>query len=195
MDTPSPRPALTGATQCFSILWIRRRREVDIRVLTPIPNSTDRPVRISLGGQCPALNSTLSVTPTPRVAPRPPASVQGSIVLGPVQGSGTSQEKVPVYVRAMRDLARLGFALSIGDQQSQLHFEPASGIVPSILEDSQRGVIAGAWAGGLDLSAGRQVLLGYVVGPAGSGANLKVFGVSASGLNDFAEVGLDVAQR
>jgi hypothetical protein len=48
-----------------------------------------------------------------------------------------------------------------------------------------------AWLEGLSLQAGERLLLGYVAGPAGSLADLKVYGMSASGVDDNREVRLD----
>jgi hypothetical protein len=50
-----------------------------------------------------------------------------------------------------------------------------------------------AWLEGLNVPAGQRLLLGYITGPTGYAANLKVFGVSAGGLNDGHEVGLDIS--
>jgi hypothetical protein len=189
LDTATTRGGYprTVATPQFNDLIVELFRESNA------PGYTSRPVRPSLGGQCPALNSTLSSSPARQVVVRQPSEIEGTIVLGPSQGAGAGQDRVPIYLRAGRELARLGVAFSLGDGQSQFRFEPAPGIDPSIMQDSQPGFIAGAWVGGLDVRAGQQLLLGYVVGPAGSAANLKVYGVSASGLNDFREVGLDVS--
>jgi hypothetical protein len=119
--------------------------------------------------------------------------VQGTLVLGTAEGSGTSQDRVPVYLRAGRDLVRVAVTFGLGDQQSRLRFEAVPGLAPSLVEDGQSGVVAAAWLEGLNVSAGQRLLLGYIVGPSGSAANLKVFGASASGRNDNQEVGLDVS--
>jgi hypothetical protein len=98
-----------------------------------------------------------------------------------------------VYLQGGRDLARVAVTFGLGDLQSQLRFEAASDMVPTLMQDSQPGVVVAAWLEGLNVRAGQRLLLGYVVGPSGSAANLKVFNVSASGLNDNQEVGLDVS--
>jgi hypothetical protein len=156
------------------------------------PGYTDRPVRVSMGNVCPAPGSTLAKEPVQPLITRVPS--HGALVLGAVEAV-SGQDRVPVYLRADQDLARTGLMFSLGDQQSQLHFEPASGITPTLVADTQIGVLAAAWTAGLDVSAGRQTLLGYVVGPTGSGAKLRVFGVSGNNLNDFSEVGLSVVQQ
>jgi hypothetical protein len=189
LDTPTIRGGYPrgAATPQFNDLIVELFRE------TNAPGYTDRPVRPSLGGVCPALNSTLNASPARQVAVRHPAETEGTIVLGSSGGASAGQDRVPIYVRGGRDLAHLAVAFSLGDGQSQLRFEPAPGVNPTIMQDAQPGFIAGAWVTGLDIRAGQQLLLGYVVGPAGSAPNLKVYGVSASGLDDFREVGLDVS--
>jgi hypothetical protein len=115
---------------------------------------------------------------------RPPVEVQGTLELETVETT-VSQDRVAVYLRAAgRDLARVAVTFGLGDQRSQLRFQPAPGLTPSLVQDSQTGVNVGA---------GQRLLLGYVVGPSGSAASLKVFGVSASGLNDNRKVGLNVS--
>jgi hypothetical protein len=153
-----------------------------------VPGYLIHPVRVSLGenGVCP------TGTPTAHSIPTTP-TVQGTIVLGTVEPSGSGQERVPVYLRAGRDLARLAFTFGVGDLQSQLQFVAAPGLAPTLLGDRVKGVIVAAWLGGMNARAGDQVLLGYVVGPTGYAANLQVFGSSAAGLDDHEIVGLDVS--
>jgi len=152
---------------------------------TNAPGFTVWPVRTSRGEVC-----TTSQTKT-AMAVRP-AEVQGTLVLGAPEGAGTGQDRVPVYVQGGRDLAQMAVGFSVGDQQSQLQFVSADA-APSLIQQSQLGVISAAWLQGLNVRAGQRVLLGYVVGPAGSAANLKVFGMSAASLSDNQEVGLDVS--
>lgn len=123
----------------------------------------------------------------------PPVEVQGTVVLGAAAGVGTPQERVPVYLQAGRNLTRTAVAFSLGDQQSQLQFEAAPGVAPSLSYNSQPGFVAVAWLKGLDVRAGERLLLGYVVGPSGSAANLRVFGTTAAGLDNKQEIGLDVS--
>jgi Cohesin domain len=152
-----------------------------------------RPVRTSSGGVCIAGQTTGKAVRTSPSAARAPLEMQGTLVLGPAEGSGTAQDQVPVYLQAGRDLIRVALAFGLGDQQSQLRFQAAPGITPSLVEDKQTGIVAAAWLEGLNVRAGQRLLLGYIVGPSGSAANLKVFGVSAGGLNDRSEVGLEVS--
>jgi len=152
---------------------------------TNAPGFTIWPVRTSRNEVC-----TSSASHTAMVVR--PAEIQGTIVLGAPEGAGTGQDRVPVYVQGGRDLAQLAVGFSVGDEQSQLRFVSAD-TAPSLLQEAQVGVISAAWLGGLNVRAGQRLLLGYVVGPAGSAANLRVFGVSAVGLGDNQEVGLDVS--
>jgi hypothetical protein len=62
-----------------------------------------------------------------------------------------------------------------------------------MLQDGQPGYVVAAWLEGLNVNAGQRLLLGYIVGPSGWAENLKVFGVSASGLTDNRLVGLNVS--
>jgi hypothetical protein len=151
-----------------------------------------RPVRTSSGGVCIAGQLKGKTVQTSR-AVRAPLETQGTLVLGPAEGSGTAQDQVPVYLQAGRDLVRVALAFGLGDQQSQLRFQAAPGMTPSLVEDNQTGIVAAAWLEGLNVRAGQRLLLGHIVGPSGSAANLKVFGVSAGGLNDRSEVGLEVS--
>jgi len=149
-----------------------------------------QPVRTTLGenGVCSA--SLKKTTADARMA-RP--EVRGSLVVGPAQPAGNGQDRVPVYLQGSRDMARLAFSFGLGDLQSQLRFQAAPGMAPGLMSDQVRGVVVAAWVGGLDVGAGQQILLGYVVGPAGFASNLQVFGTSATGLNDLQIVGLDVS--
>jgi hypothetical protein len=153
---------------------------------------TSRPVRVSRGEVCTGSETSQSMARNSRVAPRPQPENYGLLQFGtsePVAGG----ERVPVYLQAGRDMARMALTFGVGDQQSQLHFVSAGDVAPSLAVDSQVGVLALAWLEGLNVPAGRRLLLGYITGPAGYAANLKVFGVSAAGLNDRRDVSLDVS--
>jgi len=154
-----------------------------------------RPVRDSLNGTCITAPFTAGDSFHPitqaRVRQQPPR--EGTLSFGTPESLGSNQVRVPVYLQGGRDLARAVLAIGVGDRQSQLQFQPAPGIAPSVQEDGQVGAVAAAWLKGLDVRAGQQLLLGYVVGPAGFAPNLKVFGLSASSLDDYREIGLDVS--
>jgi hypothetical protein len=151
---------------------------------TGAPGFSVLPVRIARGETCTSNTKSHVVT-----AAKP--EVRGTLVLGSVEGAGTSQERVPVYLEAGRDLTRAAIAFSIGDEKSQLRFQSAPGMSPSLMYDSQPGFVSVAFLSGFDAHGGDRTLLGYVVGPAGSGANLKVFGVSGAGLNNLEVFGID----
>jgi hypothetical protein len=153
---------------------------------TGAPGYSAFPVRTARGLAC-----TSSVQSSVRPAPE----VRGTLELGPTEGAGSSGERTPLYLRAGRDLARVAIAFSVGDEKSQLQFDAAAGMSPSLLYNSQPGFVAVAFLQGMDARAGNQTLLGYVVGPAGSGANLKVFGTQATGLNDLEVFGIDFGGR
>ena len=154
---------------------------------TSAPGYTTVPFRASRGGVC-APQSLQSNVRTGRTNDRPTV---GALEMGRPESAGGGQERVPVYIRASREMARVAVAFSAGDQQSQLRFT-AGDVAPTIAQDRQAGFVAVAWLDGVSIRAGGRLLLGYVTGPTGFSANLKVFGSSASGLNDNQEVGLEV---
>ncbi len=154
-----------------------------------------RPTRTSLGGACVGSTGN-SISPTEgsrssAPAPRSQAPVQGALVLGTPEQSTSAEEHIPVYLEAGRDLVRVAVTFALGDQRSQLSFVSTAQTPPSLVQDSQLGVVAVAWLNGVSVPAGGRLLLGYVAGPAVVLANLKVYGVSASGLDDNREVRLD----
>ena len=142
-----------------------------------------RPVRASLGGVCAAASGSSAV--------RTQAAAQGALALGRPEPYGGTEERVPVYLAARQDLARIGVTLALGDQRSPLSFVSAEAAPPSLVQDSERGIVAAAWLNGVSVRAGERMLLGYVQGPAGATANLEVYGVSASGLDDNREILLE----
>jgi hypothetical protein len=144
-----------------------------------------RPVRTSRGGVCAVGTSSVNSTQLTRTmaAPRPQGAIEGAIVLGSAENAGGGQQRVAVYLEARSALNGVAVTFGLGDQQSQLKFL-AGAIAPSLLQDSQRGVVAAAWTSGVSVRAGQRLLLGYVEGPTGFEANLRVFGASASGVSD-----------
>jgi hypothetical protein len=146
----------------------------------------DRPVRVSLGG-CGSSGQTARAS---RVTPLRSVPADGRLVLGRAQHTTQAEERVPVYLEATHDLVRVALTFGIGDQQSRLRFEAAE-TAPSLSQDSQPGAVAVAWLEGVSIRAGGRLLLGYVVGPAGVSANLKLYGTSAVGLADSREVLLE----
>jgi len=168
-----------------------------IRELFRVNNlDMDRPVRASRGGVCPGTVSPRAASATEAsrnteslVRPRP--GVQGVLVLGTPERSAEAEERIPVYLEARNALDRVAVTFALGDQRSQLHFVPTVETPPSLAQESQVGVVAVAWLEGVSVRAGERLLLGYVTGPAGVSANLKAYGISASGLGDNREVRLD----
>jgi hypothetical protein len=158
----------------------------------------NRPVRPSRGGACAGTANASLANPTAAsrasgAVPRTTAEVEGVLVLGAPEKPANGEDRVPVYLEARHDLVRIAVTFALGDQQSQLRFVPVAGMRPSLAQDGQLGVVAAAWLEGVTVRAGERLLLGYVVEPTGASANLKVFGMSASGLNDGREVRLGVS--
>jgi hypothetical protein len=160
-----------------------------------------RPVRACMAGAlpwavCKGGSGGSSITPTAAsrrsgAAPGPQGAVQGALALGNAERSGEAAERIPIYLEARQDLVQIAVTFGLGDQQSQLRFVATAETPPSLVEDGQLGVVAVAWLNGVSVRAGERLLLGYVTGPAGALANLKVYGVSASGLDDNREVRLE----
>jgi hypothetical protein len=196
MDTyPADTPTTRGGDRALDI------RDLILELFRANNLDLNRPVRASLGGALlwPACtggstgdssNST-AVTRRPAVSPRPQGAPRGALAVGPPEISGVAEEQVPVYLEARQNLVKIAITFALGDQRSQLRFVPTLQAPPSFAQDRQLGVVAVAWLNGVSLEAGGQLLLGYVTGPAGFSAKLKVYGVSASGLVDNSEVRLD----
>ena len=173
-----------------------------IRELFRVNNlDMDRPVRATLGGVCasghamPASAGLTEASQSPGSLPRPRADVQGMLVLGSPEKTGEAEERVPVYLEARNALVRVAVTFALGDQRSQLRFVPTAETPPSLAQDSQLGVVAAAWLNGVSVRAGERLLLGYVAGPTGASADLKLYGISASGLDDNREVRLEAPAR
>jgi uncharacterized repeat protein (TIGR01451 family) len=167
-----------------------------IRELFRVNNlDLDRPVRASRGGACAfsgsaAATSLDAASRNGGVMPVRRAPVSGALALGEAERQGDGSERVPVYLEAGQDLTRVAVTFGLGDQRSRLRFAATAETPPSLAQDGQVGVVAVAWLDGVSVRAGARLLLGYVAGPAGAAANLKVYGVSASGLEDNREVRL-----
>jgi hypothetical protein len=158
-----------------------------------------RPVRASLGGVCQGAASqgsskAIDASRSLGLLTRPRANVPSALLLlGDSEKLDETEERVPVLLKAERDLARVAVTFALGDQRSNLRFVATAETPPSLAQDGQPGVVAVVWVEGLSVPAGEQLLLGYVAGPAGALASLKVYGLSASGLDDDREVRLDAA--
>jgi hypothetical protein len=122
--------------------------------------------------------------------PRTRGGEQAALAFGQSQRIGDAEERLPIYLESDQDLVRIAVTFGLGDQRSELRFVSTAEMPPSLAQDSQLGVVAAAWLDGVNVRAGERLLLGYVVGPPGSLANLRVYGASASGLDDNHEVRL-----
>jgi uncharacterized repeat protein (TIGR01451 family) len=152
-----------------------------------------RPVRGSRGGCRASGNDSIGAPETARngtAAARPGGAAQGALALGSAERGSGGTERIPVYLEARQDLAQVAVTFALGDQRSQLRFV-AGAAAPSLTQDSQLGVVAAAWLDGVSVRAGERLLLGFVEGPTGVSANLRVYGASASGVGDNREVRLD----
>ena len=118
----------------------------------------------------------------------------GTLIFGDVAMSGSDEERMPVYLNAVHGLSRVTLTFGLGDQQSPLRFVAAKEHPPSLAHDKSLGVVAVVWAEGLSVPAGERLLLGYIEGPVGALTNVRMYGWSASGLDDFREVVIDVPQ-
>ena len=154
-----------------------------------------RPVRESRGGVCGSSGTAGSTRlDAVRRAAAPPANREpaaGSLAVGLAERQADGSERAPVYLSAAQDLTRVAVTFGLGDGRSQLQFTPAAGATPSLLEERSLGVVAAAWLDGVSVQAGGRLLLGYVAGPSGTLANIEIYGVSASGLDDNREVRLE----
>jgi hypothetical protein len=150
-----------------------------------------RPLRTSRGGTCGSGGSSVETSRETALQQRPQARAQGLLVRGAPEQSSNGEERVPVYLEAATDLVRIAVTFALGDQHSQLRFVATPEMPPSLAQESQLGVVAVAWLDGVSVQAGERLLLGYVTGPTGATANLKLYGTSASGLDDGREVRLE----
>jgi hypothetical protein len=166
-------------------------RETNLNTSRPVRPSYGAGVGLASGCVAPEILTALHVSSL-RAAVAEGLPISGALVLeAPLMTSG-STEQVPVYLEAARDMVNVAVTFGLGDQLSQLHFVPA-GAAPSLVSDDQPGAVAAAWLQGVTIPAGGRLLLGYVTGPAGM--NLKVYGTSASGLDDGRDVRLGVSTR
>jgi hypothetical protein len=176
-------PVDTGATRGGDgVLDIRDL----IRELFRVNNlDTDRPQRSSRNGVCPT--TTGPKVEASRIARD---DADGALVLGDPDVLQET-ERTPLYLEAQRDLVRVAATLAVGDQLSQLRFTATPSLQPSIVQDSQKGVVAVAWLDGVNVRAGERLLLGYVTRPAGGSPDLTVYGLSAVALDGDREVRLN----
>jgi len=118
---------------------------------------------------------------------------EGALVFGDRSRFGDVEEQIPVYLTAVHDLSHVALTFAVGNGQSRLRFVATAENPPSLAHDAQVGIVALAWVEGLSVLAGDRTLLGYITGPIGSLADLKVYGWSASGLDDNRDVLIDAS--
>jgi beta-glucanase (GH16 family) len=155
-----------------------------------------RPIRSSMGGVCAggsagSLSSSTDAARRPVASSRLNAAAEAALTLGQPEAIDPGRERVAVYLEAHADLSRIALTFGVGDGKTELSFTPAPEAPPSLVQDSQTGVVAAAWLGGITLASSQRMQLGYVSGPAGALANLSFYGASASGLDDNRVVLLD----
>lgn len=187
VDTPTQRGGGDGAPNpSITIADLR----TELYYYTGAVGYEVPPLRALKGG-CPAGAPLVSLAASR--AARAPRVADGSVEFGSPQTVG-AEERVPVYLVARNNLARLGMGFSAGDQTSRLRFV-AGDVAPSIAQDSDTGIVAVAWVEGLTVRAGSRVLLGYIVGPVGAAANMRIFGASGNNIDDDRVVSLEFASR
>jgi uncharacterized repeat protein (TIGR01451 family) len=156
-----------------------------------------RPVRASRGGACAGSSSSsgnAEETSGLDAVPRPQPDADGALFLGDPESTGAGTARVPVYLSASRNLANLALTFAAGDMQSQLRFVSVPTALPALVQDSQPGVAAVVWQGGITVAAGDRFLLGYVTGPSDALRSLRLFGASASSWNDDRAVRLSAGR-
>jgi hypothetical protein len=154
-------------------------------------------VRVSRGGVCPASGGAgtaglESVRRGGGFTPVGRAAASASLVLGAVERTSDGGERMPVYLAAAETLRQVAVTFAVGDERTALRFVEAPGLAPSLANDSRLGVVAAAWMQGVNASMGESLLLGYVAGPAGALANVRVFGASAASLDESRKLTLAV---
>jgi hypothetical protein len=151
----------------------------------------DRPVRATRLGTCPTITGSAESQRNSEFALSHREAL-GRIVLGVAESSSEAERRVPLYLEPTRDGSRVALTVALGDQRSRLRFVPAPHTPHPLVRDDELGIVALAWLEGVNVKAGRRLLLGYVVGPS-IAANLEVFGMSAYGLDDDGEILLEAS--
>jgi hypothetical protein len=104
-----------------------------------------------------------------------------------------TEQRTPIYLEVDSEIAKVAIAFALGDQRSEARFVANVEVPPSlVVQDRRAGLVAVAWLDGVNLRAGKRLLLGYLVGLVGTPQNLEVLGLSARGLDDDQDVLLDV---
>jgi hypothetical protein len=195
MDTfPKDTSAGPGGDGCIDI------HDIVVELFRFNNLDLSRPIRSSpaVAKTCPnnsrtsptALAQDRSGVTTPSKASDP----DGTLVFGDLTRSGGDEERMPVYLNAVYGLSRVALTFGLGDERSPLRFVATREHPPSFAHDKSLGIVAVVWAEGLSVPAGDRILLGYIAGRVGALTNLRMYGWSASGLDDFREVVIDAPQ-
>jgi hypothetical protein len=157
-----------------------------IRTLRRVTNiDTSRPVRASRGLACTASAPQFTLQGQGREGSSSTEPSAGAIELGQAEASSDGA-RVPVYLRATRDLVLESLSFSLGNQSSASTQQFLSGDAPppTLVDSGAQGVLAIAWLqGGLRVSAGQKLLLGYAEVPGmgiEAGTAMQVYGANAS---------------
>ena len=151
----------------------------------------DRPVRPSRGGTCASSTRAAVTQRHAGFSLRHPFSAHARLVLGLPEFLTEGEQRFPVYLEVGHNLVRAVVTFAMGDQRSQLRFLATPDTPPSLAYDRQLGVVALAWLDGVSLRGGGRLLLGHVLGPAGTLAHLQVYGVSVGGSDGDRDALLD----
>jgi len=129
------------------------------------------------------------------------SAASGALEFGEAEAGAGGALRIPVYLRARENLALAGlsFGLGFAGHSSLLHFVPASGLPPTLVDDAMPATLSVAWLEGLSVAAGERLLLGFVEIAGGkesenATALLRVYGVVANARQDGRSVGLAFAE-
>jgi uncharacterized repeat protein (TIGR01451 family) len=142
-----------------------------------------RPTRASRGGCATPSSQTAKAVATP-------GETEASLSFGVAEALNDTEARMPVYLDARGDLARVALTFALGDQHSRLAFVPAR-VAPSLSPPGEAGIAAVAWLEGVTVRSGERLLLGYVEGPAAALPGVQLYGMSAVRLDDDQMVRLD----
>ena len=154
-----------------------------LRRVTKIDNSL--PVRSSRGLACTASATQFALQGQGREGSPSSESPGGAIELGEAESTPDGL-RVPVYLRATRDLvlASLSFSLGTPSSASSLQFISGDAPPPTLIDSGVQGVLALAWLQGeMHVSVGQRLLLGYAIVPGmgiEAGTAMQVYGANAS---------------
>jgi hypothetical protein len=127
--------------------------------------------------------------------PVTPGSVtSGAVILGAAEVRGSTM-RVPVYLRAPRQLASLGISIGwAGPTTAELTFSNGEMGAPTALDTQVPGVVTAAWLQNVAAAAGQRVLVGYLECGLADGVTpdrLRVHHVETNGV-DLTRVGMEL---